>query len=350
MLDSKFGAVLNALTAPFRIKAYAVEPTYHPDFTAITQTGATNGGTLFSELHRQVYSRIIEHHALPLMRFRQFATLKTELNVQPGLSIKMLTMNNLALGGVLEEARNMGTQAISGAYKDISVSEHGNAVSHTELAIRASFLDVMRETTVLLGRDYALVMDTELRDTALSNTTVIYGGGKDSRAALTEDDGLSVATVKDAIEVLSTNDAPKRDGAYWVCLIHPHQSRKLRDDKAWINASNYGAPEQLFNGEIGRIDDCRFVETTIMCNGAAAATDHSYSFKNALKKGVDGNQVDVYQAVMMGDQYLGLATSLPVELRDNGVEDFGRKRSLGWYGIWGTGILHSDYGVVIETA
>ena len=36
-----------------------------------------------------------------------------------------------------------------------------------------------------------------------------------------------------------------------------HQSRTLRDDPAWINASTYGAPEQLFSGEIGRIDDVR---------------------------------------------------------------------------------------------
>ena len=62
------------------------------------------------------------------------------------------------------------------------------------------------------------------------------------------------------------------------------------------------------------------------------------------------NKVDIYQAVIFGDQYYGIAWSLPVELRDNGVEDFGRKRSLAWYAIWGTGLLHNDYGVVIETA
>ena len=36
-----------------------------------------------------------------------------------------------------------------------------------------------------------------------------------------------------------------------------HQSRSLRDDPAWINSSDYGAPEQFFTGEIGRIDDVR---------------------------------------------------------------------------------------------
>ena len=104
----------------------------------------------------------------------------------------------------------------------------------------------------------------------------------------------------------------------------------------------------MFNGEIGRIDDTRFIETTLMCNGKAASGDPAY--KNALKSGVDGNQTDIFQAVIFGDQYYGLAWSLPVELRDNGVEDFGRKRSLAWYAIWGTGLLHNDYGVRIEPA
>lgn len=87
-----------------------------------------------------------------------------------------------------------------------------------------------------------------------------------------------------------------------------------------------------------------------MSNGKAGTTDPA--FKNALKKGqgTTANATDVYQAVIFGDQYYGVATSLPVELRDNGVEDFGRKRSLAWYSIWGTGLLHNDYGVVIETA
>ena len=227
------------------------------------------------------------------------------------------------------------------------------AGQHFKLLIQSSFDDVMATTTTLLGRDYALTMDCELRDVALSGTNIVYGGGKTSREELTASDKLTVSTIKDAIEILATNNAPKYGGAYWICFVHPHQSRDLRDDSAWINASNYGAPEQLFTGEIGRIDDTRFIETTLMCNGKAKNADPS--FRADLVKGYKENEgtplaTNVYQAVIFGDQYYGIAWSLPVELRDNGVEDFGRKRSLAWYAIWGTGLLHNDYGVVIETA
>lgn len=325
------------------IKAFA-------DTTVATQQGQTNGGTLFSDGTRLVYSREIEFKALPIMRFSQFAVQKTELGVEPGLTISMLTYDNLKLGGALQEMQSMATQALSGSMKQITVQEHGNAVSNSELLIQSSFDDIMATTTTLLGRDYALVMDCELRDVALSGTNVVYGGGKDSRDAITADDKLKVATIKDAIEILATNNAPKYQNLYWICFVHPHQSRDLRDDSAWINASNYGAPEQLFTGEIGRIDDTRFIETTLMCNGKASANDPAYKADLVKGAGDTANATDIYQAVIFGDQYYGIAWSLPVELRDNGVEDFGRKRSLAWYAIWGTGLLHNDYGVVIETA
>ena len=87
-----------------------------------------------------------------------------------------------------------------------------------------------------------------------------------------------------------------------------------------------------------------------MCNGAAPAGSEAYDAD--LVKGATGGSTstNVYQAVVFGDAYYGIAFSLPVELRDNGVEDFGRKRSLAWYAIFGVGKLHDQYGVVIETA
>lgn len=318
-----------------------------------TATSTENGGVKLTDGIRMVYSKEIEFKALPVMRFAQFATRKTELGVEPGLTISMMTYANLKLGGKLTEMVDMTTQALSSSMKQITVTEHGNAVSNSRLLMESSFDDIMASTTTLLGRDYAMVLDCELRDTALSGTNIVFASKSDG-SAVTERAGLDatckmkVSTIKDAIEILATNNAPKREGAYWICFVHPHQSRDLRDDSAWINASNYGAPEQLFNGEIGRIDDTRFIETTLMCNGKAPSTDPAY--KKELVKGQGGNVVNVFQSVIFGDEYYGIAWSLPVELRDNGVEDFGRKQSLAWYAIWGTGILNNEYGVVIETA
>lgn len=306
----------------------------------------------FTNAVRTVYSKEIMFHALPVMRFYQFADIKTDLTATAGKTIQMMTYDNLKKGGKLTEGTKMTTQGLSSTYKNVTVVENGNAVAVSELLLVTSFDDVLASTVVLLGRDMALVLDCELRDTALSGTNVIYADKSDKSkvAARAELDGtciLKVSTIKDGVEILATNNAPKIGGLNYVCFVHPHQSRSLRDDPAWINASNYGAPDQLFSGEIGKIDDVRFIETTLMCNGAVADTDPAY--KAALKKGTSGNLVDVYQAVLFGDKYYGYAEALPVELRDNGVTDFGREHGIAWYGIWGSAVLHDGRGVVIET-
>ena len=48
---------------------------------------------------------------------------------------------------------------------------------------------------------------------------------------------------------------------------------------------------------------------------------------------------EAYEAVFFGENAYAWGVALDVELRDDGVVDMGRKHTLGWYGIWGTGII-----------
>ena len=171
-------------------------------------------GSPFTDLVRTVYSKEIEFKALPNMRFYQFATVKTELDVEPGLTISMLVYDNLNLGGALTEGTNMVTQALTGSTKQLTVTEYGNAVSVSEKLVQSSFDDIMASATTLLGRDYALVMDCELRDVALSGTNVVYAKKSDgtvvkARKDLDDTCTMKVSSIKDAIEILATNNAPK---------------------------------------------------------------------------------------------------------------------------------------------
>lgn len=329
-------------------KLFNLFRTVYADSVMTTAEATGSGFTALTSAIRAVYSREVEFKAMPLLRFYQFATIKTELGVEPGLTIQMMVYNNLNLGTRLSEGVKMTTQGLTGSLKPLRVYEYGNAISVSQLLLTASFDDVMASATTLLSRDYAMVLDCMLRDAALAGTNVVWARNADgtkpaNRLAMTAENKMRVSVVKDALEILSTNNAPKRPEG-WICILHPHQSRDIRDDSAWINASNYGAPQQLFNGEIGRVDDVRFVETTIMKNGASAVTDPSYDATLVTTSGAK-----VYQAVLFGNEFFGLAVSLPVELRDAGVVDFGREHGLAWYSIMGAGILNDEYGVVIET-
>ena len=205
----------------------------------------SNGFTSLASTHaRQIYSKEVLFKALPIMRFLQFAKTQEELGTQPGLSIQILTYANLTKGGALTEGTRMTTQSMSASYKSITVGERGNAIAFSELAYKASFTNLMQDATTLLSRDMAIVLDCELRDVALAGTNVIYGRLDkyatkiNARGSIVADSNiLSVATVKDAVEILATGNAPKFGGNYYIAFVHPHQSRTLRDDPAWIGAS-----------------------------------------------------------------------------------------------------------------
>lgn len=304
-----------------------------------TATASGGGLTPLSGVIQTVYSQEVLLAAQPLLKFDQFAVVKTELNTAPGLTIQFLGYDNIAQGGRLTEGVQLTTKTLSTNTRQITVYEYGNAVSASELLLQSSFRDVMADAAVLLGRDYATVVDSEERSVLETTTQRVYAGRKASRDLLLVADILDVRAIKDAVEILSTKNIPKVNGDFYVCFVHPHQSRNLRDDTAWINAAQYGDPDRIFNGEIGRIEDVVFIETTdltITAKSTGSAPQNTVA--------------DTYKSILFGDEAFAKAVSLPVEMRDNGIVDFGREHALAWYSIEGYGTLRDYTTVVIETA
>jgi N4-gp56 family major capsid protein len=302
-----------------------------------TATGA--GLTPLSGVLQTVYSQEVLLAAQPLLKFDQFAVVKTELNVSPGMTIQFLGYDNIPLGGKLTEGTQMTTKTLATNTRQITVYEYGNAIATSEFLLQTSFRDVMADAAVLLGRDFATVVDSEERAVLETTTQKVFAGRKANHQSLVAADILDVRAIKDAVEVLSTKNIPKVNGDFYVCFVHPHQSRNLRDDANWITAAQYGDPDRIFNGEIGRIEDVVFIETTdltvIPMNTGPA---------------VQNTNVDTYKAILFGAEAFAKAVALPVEMRDNGIIDFGREHALAWYSIMGFGTLRDNTTVVIETA
>lgn len=308
---------------------------------------------------RLVYSAEILLAALPALKFDPFTTKRTELGVQPGKTIGIPRLGNIRRGGKLIEGERMKTQAMSQAMAYISVGERGNAIGMTEFLLQTSFYDQMAMASVHLGRDMTVTLDLEIRDAALQTTNIVRADGATPGTEATSRGAIvgsyDTRMVKDMVEVLETNNVSKFDGDYYIAFIHPHQARGLRDDPDWINAQLYANTGGIFNGEIGRYEDVRFISTTVMPNGANSATDPEtgdyvdYGYDTGLDA-AGASSADIYQSVMMGENAVGFALSLPVELRDNGVTDFGREHALAWYGIWGVDLMENGHAVIGESA
>lgn len=301
---------------------------------------ATTTASTIAKNIRDFYSQEIIYQAQPKLFFAQFAKKRQDLTVNDGGSIKFTKYNNIARGGKLTDGVKMGTKSMSTSEIQINVHEYGNAVQVTELALQRSMHDELGESAVQLANDMALVLDTEIRDVALTTSNVIYGNGKTAAGDLVANDGLTAQTVKDAVEALANNNAPKLDGQWYICIATPHQLRQLRDDDDWINAHNYGPQvSDIFRGEVGMYEGVRFIETTQM---------PKYTQSQASAK--FGASVACWEAIIFGENAFAWAEALEVEMRDNGVEDFGRIHGLAWYAIWGFGLIQEENIFRILTA
>ena len=116
----------------------------------------------------------------------------------------------------------------------------------------------MVQATKLLGNQAGATGDTITREVMNGGTNVVYAGGAESRGSVT--DVLKVDDVKRAIRALKVQNAEKINGSF-VGIIHPDCSYDLTNDPNWQAVKTYD-PEDWYEGEIGRIFGCRFVETT----------------------------------------------------------------------------------------
>src|ERR1700761_5272782 len=132
---------------------------------------------------QELWSKEILFMAMPTLRFEQFAVKKTELGVQPGLTIHFMRYNNLPAASQLVEGVRLEPVALTASQFDISVAEQGFAVAVTELLLNASFDDVMASAARLLGRNMALYLDGSARDTLRQASSMLYGYNKPALAS-----------------------------------------------------------------------------------------------------------------------------------------------------------------------
>ena len=360
---------------------------------ASAPTAYSGSNSSLNQAIQTIWSKEILFQAMPILRFEQFAVKKTELGVAPGLRVNFLRYKNFGVDPTpLTEGVRMTTNALTAEQIAITVAEHGYAVAVSELLLNASFDDVMASASRLLGRHMAQYLDVQARNTLSAATSAVFGydrsgitGGAftnydegDVATQFSDLDGnfkLTTAAIKDAALTLAGKNIP-RLGETYVQFVHPKQSRDLRSNPEFIEVTKYAAPGNFMLGEIGRLYDVVFIETTQVKKLSASAgyttsgdvgapasaitvpvkantapgmggnpESSDYTAEAGYLTSATGNGADVYESIMIGDNAFGHAISLPVELRDGGVLDFGREHALAWYAIWGLGVI-TDQAIV----
>ena len=163
--------------------------------------------------------------------------------------------------GVTPDGKKLNAEKI-----EAEVSQYGDYIVQSDVLELTSIDNTIVEATKVLGNQAGLTLDTITRNILQSGTNVYYcpksdGTAVESRAALDDTCKLTVDVVKRVVTILKKNNAPRINGDY-VAIIHPYVAYDLMSDPAWIEAHKYATPDNIYEGEIGKIAGVRFVETS----------------------------------------------------------------------------------------
>ena len=154
---------------------------------------------------------------------------------------------------------------------EAEVNQYGDYVALSDVLDLTAIDNNVLEATKAVGKQAGLTLDTITRNVLQSGTNVFYcppvaadgtvGAQPEDRSALTKDCKLTVDVVKKVVALLKAANAPKISGNY-VCILHPYAAYDLMADPHWEDMHKYCKPEEMYEGELGRIAGVRFVESS----------------------------------------------------------------------------------------
>lgn len=230
--------------------------------------GNTNvtGDAGLSVENKTFYDKALIDEATPLLIHGQFAQ-KRNIPRNGGKKIEFRKYASLgkALTPLTEGVTPNG-QKLSVTNIEATVQQYGGYVEISDVLELTAIDKNVVEATRLIGNQAGLTFDTIHRNAMHETTNEFFAPKSDGTAVttvggLTDDCVLTVDVVKRVVAWLKKNNAPKIDGSY-VAIIHPFVAYDLMSDPAWIDAHKYATPENIYEGEIGKIAGVRFVETS----------------------------------------------------------------------------------------
>ncbi len=235
---------------------------------------------------------------------------------------------------VLTEGVRIPEDTFSLSTVAITPQELGRAVPYTSLSEDLSKYDIANPIQRKLRQQLTLVLDT-LASTAFQGCQVKYiptsalagtfdTDGTASTAATSNMNMYHVETIADYL--YDTLQCAPYEGDDYVGIFRTLGLRGIKRDENWEDWHRYTDPQAKYNGEVGRIEQVRFVQT-----------NHS----NALQE--VGTSSVLGEGVIFGDDPVVMAEILSPELRlGRQDEDFGRMKAVAWYAnlgfdeVWNT--------------
>jgi N4-gp56 family major capsid protein len=268
--------------------------------------------------------------AQPQFRFRQFVDMKEQIGKNRGDTWLYDKRGNVATQGtVLAETNTVPqTNFVIGQGTGV-ITEYANSVPYTgklealgQIHIEPQVEQALRDDMVkaLESACGAKFVATQFIAVCSATDTVVITTNGTATATATAD--LTATNTRKIVDFMKKKLIPRTDGSSYVCVASTSSLSGLFSDTAaggWVDISKYTAEfaKNIFNGEIGKYYNTRFIEET------------GY-FSNTIGSGATHGA-----AVFFGADAVYEAVAIPEEIRVKVSVDFGRDQALAWYFLGG---------------
>lgn len=268
--------------------------------------------------------------------FMQFVSPEAGYGKRNGESVTIARIGNVAVpsSSLLTEGVRISEDSISLSTQAVTVAENGRAIPFNSFATDLAFFDLESKVQKKLMQQMKISMDRACATAAKAgkvkaipdgvSSLVFDTDGTPSTTALANLNVYHVEQIRDyAFTTLNIMPAVGDD---YIFMVSTKAKRGIMSDPAWVDWKKYTDPEAKFNSEVGRLENCRFIEVN----------------DTTSLSGSKGSGSVLGEGVLLGEDALAMAVAQDPELRAKIPEDYGRSKGVAWYGIYGFAQIWSD--------
>ena len=317
---------------------------------------ANSDRTVISRENTEFYDRTLLFRAVALFVHTKFGQVRDIPRNGGTNTIKFRRYGNLsAATTALSEGVTPAGNELSVTDITATVAQYGDFITVTDVVDYESKDPVLIEAAEILGDQMGDTIDQLTRDVLAAGTVVTYVGDT-SRAGITTTDLITATEVRKAVRTLknakarrvtrminaSTGIATEPVSAAYIGIVHPDATYDLQDETGWVPVEKYSSTMKVMEGEVGKLNDVRFVETT-----------------NAkVFSGAGAGAIDVYATIIIGMDAYGI-TRISGEAVRNIIKPLGsagsadpldQRATSGWKITFVAKILNDSFMVRLEHA
>jgi len=268
----------------------------------------------------------------PLIKFRQFCDVKdaTMQGKSKGDTFHWNVYSNIATQGTtLDEDQVMPESNFTITQGTLTITEAGNSVPYTGKLDDLSEHPVKEIINKVLKNDAKKFFDAAAHAEFNSTPLRVYPTSSTSTSAVTltttgtvggtASTSFSNDHAKAIIDLMKERNIPPYKADDYYAITWPSTIRAMKnnlEDVFKYTGEGFG---KIMNGEIGRYENCRYVEQTNIAKASTTSTDWIF---------------------FMGEDTVAEAICVPEEMRGKIPSDYGRSKGVAWYYLGGFGLIH----------